>query len=100
MQAFLEFVVRNLVDFPDDVVVGVRAGQGKTVYELRVNRSDVGKLVGKSGQTIDAIRSLVVAASSKTGERTQVEILEYARPPAAGAPEGESPQPEPPQGAE
>lgn len=80
MQAFLEFVVRNLVDFPQDVVIDLREVQGKTVYELRVHRSDVGKLVGKNGQTIDAIRALVAAAGSKNGQRVQVEILEEARP--------------------
>jgi hypothetical protein len=79
MQAFLEFVVRNLVDYPDEVLIGVRQGEGKTTYDLRVNRSDVGKLVGKSGQTIDAIRSLVTAAGAQTGQRFQVEIVEEPR---------------------
>ncbi len=76
MQAFLEFVARNLVDYPDEVAVGVRPGPGKTAYELRVHRSDVGKLVGKNGQTIEAIRALVAAAGAKNGHRVQVEIVE------------------------
>jgi predicted RNA-binding protein YlqC (UPF0109 family) len=88
MQAFLEFVARNLVDHPEEVVVGVRPGPGKTAYELRVHRSDVGKLVGKNGQTIEAIRALVSAASAKKGQRVQVEIMEEsanATPPAGAA---------------
>lgn len=83
MQAFLEFVARNLVDYPDEVVVGVRSEAGKTAFELRVHRSDVGKLVGKNGQTIEAIRALVVAASAKKGHRVQVEIVEESPRPAS-----------------
>jgi predicted RNA-binding protein YlqC (UPF0109 family) len=93
MQAFLEFVVRNLVDYPEEVVVSVRPLPGKTAYDLRVHRSDVGKLVGKSGQTIDAIRALVTVAGAKMGQRFQVEIVEEARrtPVVPPGKEGENP---------
>ena len=86
MQAFLEFVVRNLVDYPDEVIVSMRSMPGKTAYDLRVHRSDVGKLVGKNGQTIDAIRALVAVAGAKVGQRFQIEIVEESRRPTASAP--------------
>jgi predicted RNA-binding protein YlqC (UPF0109 family) len=80
MQSFLEFVVRHLVDHPAEATVSkVQRGDGAvgaTLYELRVARGDVGKVVGKHGQTIEAIRSLAAASAARYSERIQVEIVE------------------------
>jgi predicted RNA-binding protein YlqC (UPF0109 family) len=80
MQSFLEFVVRHLVDHPSEAIVSkVQAkedSRGGTLYELRVARGDVGKIVGKHGQTIEAIRSLASASAARYSERVQVEIVE------------------------
>ena len=80
MQSFLEFVVRHLVDQPAEASVSkvplAGDSRGGTLYELRVARGDVGKIVGKHGQTIEAIRSLAAASAARYAERVQVEIVE------------------------
>ncbi len=76
MRAFLEYVLKNLVEAPEAVLVHEIQRSGRTVYELEVQSSDVGKVVGKQGQTIAAIRTLVGAAASRGAQRIDVEILE------------------------
>jgi len=81
MQAFLEYVVKGLVSKPEAVTVTPVERVGTTVYELRLDQSDVGKIIGKQGVTINAIRSLLQAGSAKKGLRCSLEIVED-RPPA------------------
>lgn len=76
MQAFLEYVVKGLVQHPEAVTVTPVAGQGTTVYELRLHPDDVGKVIGRQGMTINAVRSLLLAGSAKQGIRCSVEIVE------------------------
>ena len=76
MQAFLEYVVKGLVQFPDAVSVKPTDRAGMTVYELRLDPQDVGKVIGRQGQTINAIRSLLTAGSAKKGIRCSMEIVE------------------------
>lgn len=76
MKEFIEFIVKNLVDNPDDVSVTEIIGERTTVYELRVETSDLGKVIGKKGQTARSIRTIIGAASAKLGKRAVLEILE------------------------
>jgi len=76
MQAFLEYVVKGLVERPDEVTVTPVERNGLTVYELRLNPSDVGRVIGRQGMTINAIRSLLTAGSAKKGLRCTLEIVE------------------------
>lgn len=77
MKEFVEFVAKHLVDKPDEVKVTEVQGERVTVYELRVGDGDMGKVIGKRGQTASAIRTLLSAASSaKKGNRSILEILE------------------------
>ena len=76
MKAFLEYVVKNLVDAPEEVSVHQSLRSGKSLYEVRVKKGDVGKVVGKQGQTIAAIRSVVNAAASRYGEKVEVELVD------------------------
>jgi len=77
MKEFIEYVVKQLVDKPDDVRVTEVRGQHVTVYELRVGEGDMGKVIGKRGQTAFAIRKLLSAATAKKKEtRSILEILE------------------------
>ncbi len=50
--------------------------EGTTVYELRLNPQDVGKVIGRQGMTINAIRSLLLAGSARKGLRCTLEIVE------------------------
>jgi len=76
MQAFLEYVVKGLVAHPDAVTITPVERQGTTVYELRLDQQDVGKIIGRQGMTINAIRSLLLAGSAKKGLRCSLEIVE------------------------
>ncbi len=78
MQAFLEFLVKGLVSHPQEVTVTPVPKEGLTVYELRMHPDDVGKIIGRQGMTINAIRSLLLAGSAKQGLRCSLEIVEDA----------------------
>jgi predicted RNA-binding protein YlqC (UPF0109 family) len=76
MQAFLEYVVKGLVQNPEAVSITPVEREGLMVYELRLDQQDVGKIIGRHGVTINAIRSLLLAGSAKKGLRCSVEIVE------------------------
>ena len=76
MQAFLEYVVKGLVGCPDDVAITPIERNGMTIYELRVNADDMGRIIGKQGVTINAIRSLLQAGSARKGTRCMLEVVE------------------------
>ena len=80
MQAFLEYVVKGLVDRPDAVTIVPVERSGMTVYELRLHPTDIGKVIGRQGTTIHAIRSMLQVGSAKKGLRCTLEIVEE-RPP-------------------
>jgi predicted RNA-binding protein YlqC (UPF0109 family) len=80
MQAFLEYLVKGLVDRPEEVSVTPVERDGATIYELRLSQADVGKVIGKQGSTIQAIRALLQVGSAKKGLRCSVEIVEDKGP--------------------
>ena len=69
-------MARALVDEPSSVEVAEFEGNGSTVVELRVAREDIGKVIGKSGRTAEAMRVLLSAASQKSGRRVHLDILD------------------------
>ena len=76
MQEFLVYVLRQLIDFPDEMILTrVDAGK-KVVFHLRLRQSDVGKVIGKHGHTIIAIRNLLAAGAARHGEKAALEIIE------------------------
>jgi predicted RNA-binding protein YlqC (UPF0109 family) len=81
MQEFLEYVVKGLVNHPEAVTVTPVAKDALTVYELRMHPEDVGKVIGRQGMTINALRSLLLAGSAKQSLRCSLEIVEE-KPPA------------------
>jgi hypothetical protein len=76
MQGFLEQVVKGLVQHPAEVNITPVERSGMTIYELRMNPSDVGRVIGRQGMTINAIRSLLTAGSARKGLRCALEIVE------------------------
>ena len=76
MQVFLEYVVKGLVQKPEEVSVTPVERSGMTVYELRMNQADVGRIIGRDGVTINAIRSLLTVGSARKGLRCSREIVE------------------------
>ena len=75
MQEFLEFVLPHLVDYPEEMVLTTSQANKKTIYKVRVRQSDIGKIVGKQGQMILAIRNILNAAA-RIGEKAVFEIVE------------------------
>jgi len=69
-------VLRNLIDYPEEMVLTRHDNPKKTIFQLRLRKSDIGKVIGKHGQTIVAIRNLLAAAASRHGERASLEIVE------------------------
>ncbi|MBM4403230.1 MAG: KH domain-containing protein [Candidatus Cloacimonetes bacterium] len=76
MKDLLEFLVKALVDDPSEVNITEITGDKVTLYELRVSKSDIGKVIGKRGRTANAIRTIINAVSTKQGKRAEVEIIE------------------------
>jgi len=75
VKALVELVARSLVDHPDDVDVQVVDGTQTSTIEVRVAAEDVGKLIGRGGRIIKAIRTLARAAATGSGKRVNVEVL-------------------------
>ena len=76
LKELIEFVARSLVDNPDQVEVAEITGEQTIVLELRVAKEDLGKVIGKQGRTVKAMRAILSAASSKLKKRADLEILE------------------------
>ena len=76
LKEFVKFIAKHLVDKPDEVDVAEIDGERTVVYELRVGNGDLGKVIGRRGQTAKSIRILLAAASAKSGRRAVLEILE------------------------
>lgn len=76
MKEFIEFIVKQLVDKPGEVQVNEIAGERTVVIELRVGEGDMGKVIGRGGQTARSLRTLLTAATAKQGKRSVLEILE------------------------
>ena len=76
MKELIELTAKSLVDAPEKVSVKEIEGEKTVVYELRVGDGDLGKIIGKEGRTAKSIRTIVTAASMKSGRRAVLEILE------------------------
>ena len=77
MKALLEEIVKSIVDKPDEVKVSLIEGDSTEIYELVVGEGDLGKVIGKKGRNVGAIRTLLSAATAKKGgKRSILEIIE------------------------
>ena len=76
MQEFLDFVLRHLIEYPDELILTKLEASKKIIFRIRLRQSDIGKIVGKHGQTLAAIRNLLSAAAARHGEKAVLEIIE------------------------
>ena len=76
MKEIIEYIAKHLVDKPDEVEVTEIAGEESSVIELRVAEDDLGKVIGKQGRTVRAMRTILGAASTKLNKRSVLEIIE------------------------
>ncbi len=76
MKALIELMAKSLVDKPEEVSVAEIDGEKTAVFELRVATGDVGKVIGKQGNTARAMRTILGAVGTKLGKRYVLEILD------------------------
>jgi len=76
MKDLIEHIVRALVDHPQDVHVTEVDGERTVIFELRCHPDDVGKVIGKSGKTVGAIRTLLTTAAAKENRRAMLEVVD------------------------
>lgn len=76
MKEIIEIIVQALVDHPEFVTVTEVGGMYTSILELKVAKTDIGKVVGKQGRTAEALRTILSAVSAKEKKRTLLEILE------------------------
>jgi predicted RNA-binding protein YlqC (UPF0109 family) len=72
----VEVMAKMLVDLPDEVSVAEVTGENTTVIQLKVAKTDIGKIIGKEGKTAKAIRTILLGAATKLKRRTVLEIVE------------------------
>jgi predicted RNA-binding protein YlqC (UPF0109 family) len=72
----VSFITVNLVDHPEAVTIQKTEKQGREIYQVRVHPEDLGKVIGKGGQTARAIRTLLMAISARSNQRLGLEILD------------------------
>jgi len=76
MKEIIETIAQALVDQPDFVSVNEIDGTHTSILELKVAKSDIGKVIGKNGRTAGALRTILSAVSAKAKKRTVLEIIE------------------------
>ncbi|MDD5091983.1 MAG: KH domain-containing protein [Candidatus Wallbacteria bacterium] len=76
MEDLLRYMVKSLVDNPDQVEIKKVEGEKTIILELKVAEGDVGKVIGKHGKTINAIRTIVKSSINKESKKVMVEILQ------------------------
>ena len=86
MEELVTYLARALVDRPDQVELRAQAVDGGTVLELKLAPEDVGKVIGRDGRTINAIRAVLAVAALRRGAKVRLEVLDDRRGPAAPPP--------------
>jgi len=76
MEEFLRYVICNLVEFPDEVVFTKTETPERTIFHVAMRKTDLPKIIGKGGNTIQSLRTLLNAAAHKRGTRAALEIIE------------------------
>jgi predicted RNA-binding protein YlqC (UPF0109 family) len=75
VKELIEYMAKALVDDADSVRVEEIEGTNSTIYELRVNPDDMGRVIGKQGRVANAMRTLLRAAAARQGRRVTLEIV-------------------------
>lgn len=85
MEELVTYLARALVDRPDQVELRTQALDGGTVLELKVAPEDVGKVIGRDGRTINAMRAVLAVAAQRRGAKVRLEVLDDRRGPVGAA---------------
>ena len=84
LESLIKYLAKSLVDKPEQVLLRLASAEGGFTFELQVAPEDVGKVIGRDGRTVNAIRTLLAAAAQRLGHKARLEILDD-RKAAAGA---------------
>ena len=76
MKELIEYVIKTLVDHPDELRIAEIEGERTVVFELRCHPDDVGKVIGKSGKTVGALRTLLSTVAARQNRRAMLEVVE------------------------
>lgn len=76
MKELIEYIAKTLVDHPEDLRITEIEGERTIVFELRCHSEDVGKVIGKSGKTVGAIRTLLSTVAARQNRRAVLEVVE------------------------
>jgi predicted RNA-binding protein YlqC (UPF0109 family) len=76
MKDVLETIAKSLVDAPNEVQITEVNGDKTIIFELRCNAKDVGKIIGKSGKTVGAMRTILNSMASKQGRKAMLEVVD------------------------
>ncbi|MFH1826535.1 MAG: KH domain-containing protein [bacterium] len=83
MRDLVEYIVKALVDKPDQIEVKETAGESVTIIEIKAAPEDLGKIIGREGRIANSIRTITKAAAAKQNKRISVEILTDDKKPSA-----------------
>ncbi len=75
MRGLIEFIAKSLVDDPSQVYVSEIEGESAVILELRVGPEDMGRIIGKGGRTVNAMRTLIRVLAAKQGKRVTLEVV-------------------------
>ncbi len=76
MRELIELIIKGIVDNPDKVEINEIIGERSSIFEIRVDSSDIGKVIGRQGRNIKSIRTIVNAAAQKDDKRVIIEIVD------------------------
>ena len=76
MKAVLETIAKSLVDAPNEVQITEIDGEKTIIFELRCNAKDIGKIIGKSGKTVGAMRTILNSMAAKQGRKAMLEVVD------------------------
>ena len=76
MKELIVLIIKGIVDNPDKVEINEIVGEKSSIYEVKVDSDDIGKVIGRQGRNIKSIRTIVNAAAQKDDKRVVIEIVE------------------------
>lgn len=76
MKEFIEYLIKNLVDQPDGVLVDLKTENEALLVQVRVAPTDIAKLIGRQGKTINALRTIAMTIGARFGQKIRIDLLQ------------------------
>jgi uncharacterized protein len=76
MEEFVAYIIKNLVSDPASVIVNCTDEEQRLLIEIRVSQEDVGKIIGRRGNTINALRTIVRTVATRLGRKVQIDLIQ------------------------